>query len=306
MRDFVDVEGSGRDVTFILSNTFAALTNATVRVPANVTAQLRNLTVQHNSNGSGTGVSIASDFFLLTSVNVETKNGGQSVGVLTTNCNTVMNDVFARVVSSTRGTGFSLQGGGPILGASFSFVAQPNDQNIALQIARDTVATVDQFFAVATLGERNVAVAIGGNSVGDLRNVRGTAVGTSAIGLMISKSASADVKESTFKSLSDSSSIAFLLEDEARAKATESTFDADPIAIDHLNVFAVRLTGVANLDSNQSNYDGTSFAAQNTGSGQARFGASQLIGSVLGTAATSFRCIFSYNGSYTARNAVCV
>ena len=307
MRNLVDVEGSGRDVTFIISDTSASFTNATVRVPPNVIAQLRGLTVQHRSNGTGTGVSIASDFFLLTGVNIETRDEGESVGVLTTNCNTVMNDVFARVNSATRGIGFRLQGGGPILGASFSFVSESNDMNMALQVTDNTVATVDQFFAVASQAERNVAVAIESDSVGDLRNVRGTAVGGAAsVGLMISKQASADVKESTFKSLSDSFSVAFLLEDEARAKATESTFEADPITIDHLGVYAVRLTGSANLDSNQSNYDGTSFAAQNIGTGQARFGASQLIGSVLGVALTSFRCIFSYNGSYTARNAFCV
>lgn len=306
MRNLVDVEGSGRDVTFINSDTSAVPSDATVLAPPNVIAQLRGLTVQHRSGGNGIGVQVESDFFLLTGMNVETKDEGSSVGVLTIKCNTVMNDVFVRAISGTRAAGFRLAGGAPILGASFSFVSAQNDSNIALDITEDTVAQVDLFFAVATSGSRNIAVAINSVASGDLRNVRGTAVGRSAVGLQLSKLATADVKESTFKSVSDSFSVAFLLQDETSAKATESTFEADPLINDHVNVFAVQLTQRANLDSNQSNYDGTSFAAQNLGVGQGRFGASQLTGTVAGAGFGSFRCIFSYRGNYTARNAICL
>ncbi|MEM9595173.1 MAG: hypothetical protein AAGD06_12955, partial [Acidobacteriota bacterium] len=66
MKDFVDIQGSGRDVTYVRS--FGA---QTVSVPATVNAELRDLTVQSFTDASGTAVETRSSEFLLTQVNLE-------------------------------------------------------------------------------------------------------------------------------------------------------------------------------------------------------------------------------------------
>ncbi|MEO1087670.1 MAG: hypothetical protein AAFY88_25835, partial [Acidobacteriota bacterium] len=305
-RDRVDIEGSGRDVTFIVSDTSLSFSNATVRVPSNITAELRQLTVQHFSGSSGIGVDIAASGFLLTEVNIETKDELQSIGVRTTNSSPRLNEIFARVISGTQGIGVQIVGGGTVVTESFALASQQNERNVAWHVTRDANAVLERIVALASSAEENYAVLIDEVAGAELTNARGTALGRTAVGLYLTREATGDIKESTFRSLSDSFSVALQLDGRARAKATESTFEADPIALDHLSVFAVRLSDRGTLDSNQSNFDGTSFAAQNVGAGQGRFGASQLIGSVVSTSLTGFQCIFSYNGSYTARNALCL
>lgn len=86
---------------------------------------------------------------------------------------------------------------------------------------------------------------------------------------------------------------------------TESTYRASGITVDPVTTYAAQLGGSSRLSSNQSNWDGSSFAVNNTGSGMASFGASQLIGTAFSSSVTGLRCVFSYRGNYTARNAAC-
>ena len=209
------------------------------------------------------------------------------------------------MLSEQTATGVRINGGGTVVTESFALVASEGPANVAWDITENANAVLERVVGSAFAGDTNTGVAIHNGARAELNNVRATVFEGDAIGLHIFKEGVGEVKESTFKASSDTFSVAFLLED-GTSKATESTFIADPITIDHLNVFAVRLVGSSNLDSNQSNYDGSAFAAVNVGSGQGRFGASQLIGQVSGLGFTSFQCIFAYRGNYTARNAICL
>lgn len=305
MRNQVDVEGSGRDVTTIRSNMTASFSDSTVIAPAGIEAELRQLTVLNNASDTGTGITINTDRFLLTEVNVETENGLNSVGVLTNNSSSRINEVFVRVLSKADATGVRINGGGTVVTESFSLVASEGDENVAWDITNFARPVLDRAVALAFSGRTNIAVSVHNNARADLDNVRGTAFGgTDARGLYIWKEGFVDGKESTFTSTNDSLSLALSLED-GNAKITESTFVANSVFSVNLNTAAVRLSGSSSLDTNQSNYRGT-VAAQNQGNGQARFGASQLVGSVATLTLNGLKCVFSYNGSYNARNNQCV
>ncbi|MEM9557206.1 MAG: hypothetical protein AAGC60_23305 [Acidobacteriota bacterium] len=311
MRDSVDVEGSGRDVTFITSNVPASTpSDATVVAPAHVRAQLRGLTVRNDSAADGTAVRIESDFFLLTSMNVETDVGGSSVGVDVFDCNAVIRDVFVRAgAKMLSAVGFQLIGGAPVLGSSFSFVSADSLQNTGLVIGGDADAQVDQFFALANPELKYaVAIAVQDDATAQLRNVRGTAISASwgSYGLYLLGNAQVDVKESTFTALNDNYTVTLYMTSNTRVESTGSTFIAGPMTTAHSQITTALMYNQSSLDSNQSIFESTSVAFSNYSSGAVRFGASQIIGTMNATAPSSFQCIFSYNGSYSARAANCL
>ncbi|MCG8454761.1 MAG: hypothetical protein MI919_00660, partial [Holophagales bacterium] len=308
MRDLVDVEGSGRLVTTIFSNNIFAVSAAVVRVPAGVEAELRELTVRSTSSSTGTGVSITSDEFLLTETRIEARTNGAAIGVQITNSSPVLDRVFVQLGSLGSNTGFAISGpkSAPAVTRSFAFIfSVGGTTNVGWKVDEGATPVLDEALAFVSGATENIATSILRGSNADLDNCRGTASGGEiARGLYLEKEARVDVKESTFQASSDSFAAAFEL-DNSFGFASDSTFRAGPTNAGHFAVFAVRLTGTSNLDSNQSNYDGSAFAAQNLGTGQARFGASQLIGSVFTSSITGLQCIFVYRGNYTARTATC-
>ena len=59
LKDYVDLQGSGQDVTTIICNCAATLTNATIAASGLVHSELRNLTVTNSGGGNGSiGVSL--------------------------------------------------------------------------------------------------------------------------------------------------------------------------------------------------------------------------------------------------------
>lgn len=306
MRDLVDIEGSGRDVTFIVSDVTAAGTDAVVRAIAGVEAELRQLTVRNTSLTTGTGVSIATSEFLLTEVTTEVQAASISTGVLVFGASPRINEVFARVSGTSDATGYTLNGGGPVITQSLAFVLSPGSANVGLRINNGASALLDGVIVFTLSGATNVGVSVGSGANAEILNTRVTASGGSdARGAFFGDTnTTGDIKESTFIAEGDTNAAALQVRD-AFVKSTESTFIARPIADDSVNVFAFRLSGSANTDTNQSNLDGSSFAVNNTGTGIARFGASQLIGTASPNAAASLKCIFAYSGLYNARNATC-
>ena len=306
MRNFVDIEGSGRDVTTIRSTSLFVPANLVlVSAPAGVEAELRELTLQNTTPGNGTGISIATSDFLLTEVNIEVEAGGSGVGVLTTNSSPRLNEVFVRMDSGGSDIGVNIIGGGTVITESFVLVSSFGAKNFAISIDSASTAVLERVVAFAILGDVNFGVVVSREAIPELNNVRALASGgEDARGLYAFKDARPEVKESTFTAASDTLAIAASLED-GQVLTTESTYRASGVSIDHLNVYAARLTGSSNLSSNQSNWDGSSFAVSNSGSGIASFGASQLIGQVITTSLTGLRCIYAYRGNYTARNATC-
>lgn len=305
MKTGVDIAGSGRDVTTVFSDTSASLTPSTVVAPAGIEAELRQLTVQNGGNDGGTGITIAADDFLLTQVNVEVKSGGDGFGVQTQSASPRLNEIFVRLQAERNAYGVRILGGGTVVTESFARVETAGGSAFAWDVTDGADAVLERVVALVDSGSQRVAVSVSNQARAELINVRGTAFGGArARGLYVFREGFVDVKESTFTAASDTFAAAFQINN-ARGEATESTFVARPIALDHLGVYAVRLQRSASLDSNQSNYDGSAFAAQNLGTGTARFGASQLIGSVLTSSAAGLQCINAYNGTYTARTATC-
>ncbi len=89
MKDYVDIEGSGRKMTTITSN--VPYTNgpwvlfpATIQAPANVTAELRDLTVVNNSTGSGYGLTGSGDGLCISRTNFEVHTRSGATGLYIT------------------------------------------------------------------------------------------------------------------------------------------------------------------------------------------------------------------------------
>ncbi|MEM9557211.1 MAG: hypothetical protein AAGC60_23330 [Acidobacteriota bacterium] len=312
MKDEVDIEGSGRGITVITSSVPASGSNATVVAPSHIRAELRGLTARNESIGHGTAVRIESDFFLLTGVNVETQVGLGGIGVDVSNSNTVINDVFARILGTGPNIGFRLNGGMPVIGGSFSYVVSPSWRNTAMEINGDTNTQIDQFFAIVSNSGDDYGVVIRNNAVVSFRNARITAIATEldinpyTYGIYTVGNVTLDIKESTITTKGDTISVALQLHGTSRGKVTGSTLISEPAMTPHSYVYAVRLDSAATLDANQSNFESTAAAAGHFGTGVANFGASRLVGSISAAGTATFNCIFSYNGSYAARAANCL
>lgn len=307
MRNFVDIEGSGRNVTYITSDgsLVPSFNPATIRVPANTEAELSELTVRSTATGAGTGVSIVTDDFLMDEVNVEVETGGDGTGVSISGFSPRLNEVFVRGSAGGSDTGIMIDGGAPPITESFVFVSSFGGKNIGILIDNGSAAVLERVVVVTLFGEANWGVVATRQSAPELNNVRASATGgDDARGLYVFKEATPEVKESTFTASSDTLAIALSLE-QASVQTTESTYRATPITFDHFGVFAVQMSGPSTLNANQSNFDGSAFAVSNAGSGVASFGASQLIGQAISTSLGGLRCIYAYNGTYTARNAFC-
>lgn len=304
MRNFVDIEGSGRDVTYIETDVSFAVSSAAVEVPAAVEAELRELTVRNRSARDGIGVNIDSSSFLLTEVNLEINTGGNGTGVRTNSVSPRVNEVFARVVAGGSGTGYDVFQGGAVITQSLGVIFSA-EKTVGASLVRSE-AVLDGVILLAFKGERTVGVYVDGRGTPEIINTRATADVSNgeSFGLWTVNSSAPEVKESTFTAINDTFAVALLTQSAASVKATESTFIVRPSLVDHLGLFGVRADG-GNALVNQSNIDSTSFAVQALGAGTARFGASQLIGTAAGPLG-SLTCRFTYNDLYNARAANCI
>lgn len=304
MRNFVDIEGSGRDVTTITSNVALLPQNApTLRVPAGVEATLRELTVANTAAGRGIGIQIASSQAFIDRVDVEANTGGIATGIQTDGVSPRVNQVSVRA-SGERATGIFVNGGGTVITESLVFIASPFGSNIGISIDQGSTAFLDRTVVFTLLGNSNIGINIVRDSTPDVNNAVVTASGTTARAVSIARGSFPRIKELIASASSDSQAVALELTD-SRAEVTESTLRAQPITNDHLGVFAARLNGGSTLRSNQSNYDGSAFAVQNLGTGTAFFGASQLIGTAQTAALGGLKCVHAYNGNYDPRNNFC-
>ncbi len=306
MRDFVDIEGSGRDVTQIVSD-ISNLANGspTILVPADITAELRELTVRNTSIDRGIGVFVVTDHFLMDEVNVEIETAGDGIGVSIGDFSPRLNEIFVRMNAGGDDTGLLL-GGGTVVTDSLVFIASSGNTNIAVDVDGSDPAILDQLVAFSLLGDVNYGVRVSTHQRPEITDTRVTASGgADARGLYIRQGAGADVKESTFTAWSDSLAIGLSL-DNSSVTTSESTYRARSINIDHLSVFALRLEGLATSRANQSTFDSWAFAVTNTGSNTAFFGASQLVGQTSSSSPTGLQCVFSYSGSYTTLNSQCL
>lgn len=302
MRDFVDIEGSGRDVTYVQSDVTLSPSDAVVEAPAGIEAELRELTITNNSPSTGTGVRISTSAFLLTEVNIEALTGRDGIGAQTLNVSPRINEVFARVNAGSSGIGFEIIRGGTVITQSLAFVQ--GTEKVFSAILTNTEGTLDGLIGFAFGGEANIALYVQGQTTPDVINSRFTATGgTEAYGLLATDS-QPQVKESTFFVTNNNNrAVALEANSNAAVLATESTFIARGIST-AANIIGVSSSNAA-VRLNQSNVDSSIVGLQAAGTGTVRMGASQLIGTVAGPLG-SLRCIFTYNNLYNARAANCV
>ena len=304
--NLVDIEGSGRDITTVFSDLSAAATPAVIDVQPFIHGEVRELTVQASQEGTVIGIDILSDEFLLTEVNVEVKSVENAIGIRIRESAPRINECFVRILAAEReATGILIQESGTVITQSLVFASNVAGTLRGIDMEQST-ATLDGAVVFVLFAEDQAAIRVFGTaSRPEIVNTRATAQGNGrTVGLLVEQFGDPQVKESTFRAQGDQFASALEMR-EAQARATESTFEARELAFPHANVFAARLTGFSNLETNQSNYISTSFAVQNFGAGLASFGASQLTGAAVPGAPASLRCVFAYFGNYTPRNAVC-
>lgn len=304
--DFVDIEGSGRDITTIFSDLSIAATPTVIDVASVINGEVRELTVAASATNNATGITTQSDELLLTEVNLEIEAGAQATGVIVRNASPRLDEVFVRILGAGgNATAFQVEGGGPVIFSCLAFLSNVTRNAIGYAVNEST-AILESSIAFALFNGSNTGVLVSGTTTqATVRGVRAIVQGADSVGIQVQKQATARVKESSFQVQSANFAAGIRLED-GTAKVTETTFLVSPLpGVFILNAFGALLRGSSNLDSNQSNYESSSFAVQNNGSGQARFGASQLIGNAVPAVPASLTCVFSYFGNYTPRNAVC-
>lgn len=305
MRDFVNLEGAGRSITTIESDVSLSASLATVEVPAAVTAEIGNLTIRNRSAVDGIGINIDSSNFLLNEATLDVTTGGNATGARISNVTPRLNEVFARVFASGgSGIGYEVALGGPVIVQCVAVVIS-TEKTFGAVLQRSS-AVLEGVVLVAAAGIRNTGIYVEGRGTPKITNTRATAnaATSESFGLWAVNTSSADIKESTFTAFNDFLSVALLTQGDAVVKATESTFVARTSTLIHPNVYGVRADS-GNALINQSNIDSTSVAVQALGTGTARFGASQLIGTAAGPVG-SLTCRFTYNNLYNARAANCV
>ncbi|MEO1086388.1 MAG: hypothetical protein AAFY88_19300 [Acidobacteriota bacterium] len=303
--DFVNIEGSGRDITTIFSNLALAPTPTVVDVAAGINGEIRQLTIFAAAE-TAVGVTSQSDELLLTEVNIEIETNRSGVGVRIDGAESRLDEVFVRFLGAGgNAIGFELTGGGgPVLTSCLYFASNVQRRSIGVLID-EASPIIEASILISLFNGSNTGVLVSGPTTqATIRNVRTVVQGDQSVGVEVQKLANARIKESSFFVRSDTFAAGIQLE-EASAKVTETTFDVASLFLFSPNVFGARLSGPANLDSNQSNYESSVFAVENIGSGAARFGASQLIGAAVPAVFGPLVCAQSYNGAYAPVNNFC-
>ncbi|MEM9558362.1 MAG: hypothetical protein AAGC60_29180 [Acidobacteriota bacterium] len=295
MINFVDIEGSGRNATFIRSSPGGFGLAATIDVPAGTDVELRNLTVQNFASGQGAGITNSSTDFKLTQVNIEVESEGSSFGFVSFAGNPRVQTVFVRAAAKNNdATGFFLDAGAPVIIESFVFInnATPGD-NRGFRIESGANPSIDKTSGVVFGGNRNTGVQVQGASA-TLTNNRWTVTGGSlARGLYATDDVFVEVQESTFQATGATTNVGiqndtgFLTVQTSRVIAGAG---ASSIAVE--NVFS------GQTDIDQSVLQG-GLSFRNTFGGAFRIGSTQLSGprAIGGGSAI---CAASYDGNYVA------
>ncbi|MEM8994418.1 MAG: hypothetical protein AAGF23_06450 [Acidobacteriota bacterium] len=304
--DFVDIEGSGRDITTIFSDLTGAITTPTVvDVSAGINGEIRQLTIRAAAE-TAVGVTSRSDELLLTEVNIELETNRSAVGVRIDGAASRLDEIFVRIFGANgNAIGFEITGGGePALTSCLYFASNVVRRSIGVLID-EASPVIESTILFSLFNGTNVGVLVSGPTTqATIRNVRAVVQGDESIGVNVIKQSNARIKESSFFVRSDTLAAGIQLE-EATAKVTETTFNVASLFGFSPNVWGARLDGPANLDSNQSNYESSVFAVENAGTGAARFGASQLIGAAVPAVFGPLVCAQSYNGAYAPVNNFC-
>ncbi|MEM9558363.1 MAG: hypothetical protein AAGC60_29185 [Acidobacteriota bacterium] len=309
MQNFLDIEGSGRNATFIRSDGAAAVQRKTVNVAAGVDAELRNLTVQYFATASGAGVVNESSELKLTQVNIEVEAAGIVAGIITINSSPRISTVFPRVDSTSaisRAFGLRIQGGAPIVNEMFIFIPNStNRENVGIFVENGSAPVLEQISGVVFGGRNNVGIRVHAASARITNNRWSVSTGNDAIGVEILDSFASEevgeveIKESTFESAGASSSFGLLNRSAGLVVPSVEDSRLDAILGGGAVAVAVRntVTGAA-THIDQSKLLGQS-ALENAVAGTSfRVGSSKLDGVRIFAAGSSSVCAASYDGAY--------
>jgi hypothetical protein len=286
MKNCVDIEGSGRDVTTILSQG----SPSTITWGAGITAEVRNLTIQNSPpSGQTFAVTLNSSTGALSRVNVIATGTSTVIGVLVSGTGTspVLSDV-AVTASSTANTqsefvyGLYFNQSTPLVNNVKISIASPNTDNTGIYEISGAAATVD-----------GGAVTVSG--------------GTIDIGIWVSAGCSLNL---TRGNVNDAGQQAFGIEDEGGgmveiAYSVIVAIASNPVA----DGFGIRESVVAGTVVIQhSTIEGSGFSIADFPSPPLtnRVAMSQLVNPVYPPPGTPFTCVGAYNQSFTLLNGHCL
>lgn len=298
MRNFVDIEGSGRNSTFILSSIpGTGSTNGTVLVNAGINAELRDLTVQNMGATDGLGIANNSTELKLSRVNIEVDSSAQAVGFRNFAGDPRLSAVFARVSSGAGGTatGGIIQAGGPIINEALFFVLSFGTTNRGLQIrgSGEPVLTGVAIVVTGASGD-NIGLETRQFTSPRITDSRVTVSGgNSAQAFLLQQGSKPFLQDVTGSAEAGTLSIGAAISGTATVFFSDSVLNGDTYGVEN-NGGTLRI--------NQSTVSGATNSLVNvTGSGaNTSVGASQLSGGTVIGAGTTAICAVSYDGVYLA------
>jgi hypothetical protein len=304
LRNFVDLEGSGRNATFV-NSTFAGTGAAggVINVPAGVDAEIRSLTIQSFSAASGIAVVNNSTELKLSTVNLEVDVAATGIGYLNVAGDARLGAVFARVSAGNIARGFQTDSGGPIINEAFAFVASFGNDNIGFFATGDSDPLI-QDLAIVVLGGQNTNYGVVSNNSALPRftNTRVTASGGGGARAFSVGRFSRPVLKEVIADATNSAgeAIGLRTSNAATVVATESSFSGD--GAPGIGV----VNGGNRIDIRASTVVGNTSAVSNLAATvQTFFGASQLDGG-LGGVAGVLQCAQSYDGAYVDIGPACI
>ncbi len=297
MLNDVDIEGSGRNITTILSNIPNGVApGATVNVPPGINTELRDLTVRNESPTDGTALLNASQSLRVTECNFEADNGGNAVGIRTDGSSPRLFETRI-TVDGDSSVGIQIFSGDPVI--IESLVIASGTRTVGVQVNSGSAPFVDQL-AVLGLGGSNIGFQAF-DSRPSLFRSRFLINGGGATGVALIRSPG-EIKGSV-ADVNGSTSATGLTVTDGAPQIEESSFRASG---NFANSVGVRLFGTASPDFDRSTAQGaTNSVLTGVATSSARFGASKLVGPATAVALVQLTCISSYNGSYLGVNANC-
>jgi hypothetical protein len=190
MQNCVDIEGSGRDVTTIISTrSFQGVELASVILFPEVTAELRELTVENSSSSSvALGVAIVNGNARLSRVNVVATGTGGTIAISVTGASPVLDDVTVTTSSSagsssSKVTGLDLFATTAVLHRVSVSIASPNTENTGIYIEHGAAPSVDQAEVTISGGASDAGIWVAQGSSLNMTRSTVTSTGETAFGI---------------------------------------------------------------------------------------------------------------------------
>jgi hypothetical protein len=299
LRDFVDLEGSGRNATFIDSTIVGLQSNAgTLRVPTGVDAEIRNLTVRNGSAGDGLGIGNSSTELKLTRTNIEMITGSRAIGFRNFDGQPRLSQVFSRIFAAGGNSwGFFLQGDGAVVNEALAFVTGSGPFAVGVEVRSGSAALLEGVAAVVTGDNLNYGFSIVDGAAPRVTNCRATVIGgQTAVGFYFLGPTDAVLQDVTADA-SLASSRAVGLEAAGSTGATVRLSGARLSGTSTTGSGYGLRNGNGTIRIDQSVLVGSTRALANfTNASQTFVGATRLDGGV--TASGILRCAQSYDGNY--------